>query len=251
MTPAFHVSSPETGTTYSIYVESPTGDQAGANLAPMVFLDADDQFQTAVAAYRQLRATNAVRPLLLVGVGYGASYSKPGNHRGRDYTPVNHSDEPSSGGADTFLRFLTTTFWTQLQERYAIRNDVRGIGGHSLGALLAVYALLQPKPFFTHFLASAPSLWWADRAILEQAKRTRDAISVLPAKLFLGLGERDSKSMTGDLALLEHQLAERPFDGLVVESKRFPRKNHFNVLPEAFSAGLSYLFPAAVESRDR
>jgi predicted alpha/beta superfamily hydrolase len=243
MKPAFTVASPETGTDYVIHVEPPEAEPMAAKLTPVVFLDGDDQFEAAVAAYRRQRLANAVAPLLLVGIGYGASYSKPGNQRGRDYTPVHHSDEPSSGGADAFLKFLTSTFWTQLGERFSIRSDVRGIGGHSLGALLAVHALLQPQPFFTHALASAPSLWWADRAILGYAKRFRYTTDVLPAKLFLSVGERDSQSMTGDLLLFEQQLAERPFNGLVVESKRFPRKNHFNVLPEAFSAGLSYLFP--------
>jgi hypothetical protein len=37
--------------------------------------------------------------------------------------------------------------------------------------------------------------------------------------------------MTGDLRLLEQPLAAAPFSGLTVYSQRFPRLNHFNVLP--------------------
>ena len=48
--------------------------------------------------------------------------------------------------------------------------------------------------------------------------------------------------MTGDLTLLEQQLAARPFTGLELTVRRFPGRNHFNVLPEAFGAGLTDLF---------
>ena len=48
--------------------------------------------------------------------------------------------------------------------------------------------------------------------------------------------------MTGDLALLEKQLAAKPFRELEIISRRFPRLNHFNVVPKAFAAGLAALF---------
>ena len=48
--------------------------------------------------------------------------------------------------------------------------------------------------------------------------------------------------MTGDLALLEQQLAAQPFTGLEVISRRFPGKDHYNVVPDAFAAGLRELF---------
>jgi len=48
--------------------------------------------------------------------------------------------------------------------------------------------------------------------------------------------------MTGDLALLEAQLAERPFAALEIVSRRFAARDHYNVLPESFRAGLHALF---------
>ena len=48
--------------------------------------------------------------------------------------------------------------------------------------------------------------------------------------------------MTGDLALLERRLSERPFAGLEVVSEHFPGKNHYNVLPDEFRGGLRGLF---------
>lgn len=242
MSPAFKLHSAETGTLYSIYADAPDTASKAGPFPAVLFMDADDQFAPALAAYRSLRAEQAIPPLVLIGVGYGASYMKPANRRGRDYTPVAHTDEPSSGGADAFLAFLTTTLWSELSQRYPLDPARRSIAGHSLGSLLVLHALFQPQPFFTHHLASAPSIWWAERAILAQAQRLRTAQSVLPAELFLAVGEKDTASMTGDLTLLEQQLASQPFDHLTVTSRRFAGRNHYNVLPDAFRTGLTTLF---------
>ncbi len=242
MKPTFTLRSRETGTDYVIQVEQTDSLEAPTPRPVVLFMDGDDQFDTGVAEYRKLRAENAVRPLLLVGVGYGASYSHSANRRGRDYTPVAHGDEPSSGGADNFLEFLTKTLSPELSRRYPVDAHSSGIAGHSLGSLLVLHALFQPKPFFSRYLASAPSIWWADRAILAQARALRAQQTTLSAKLFLSVGASDSDSMTGDLTLLENALAEKPFEKLEVVSKRFPERNHYNVLPDAFRSGLAELF---------
>lgn len=248
MPATFPLASPETGTTYHIRVNPPETRDV---LPAILFMDGDDQFGAAVAAYREKRAIGAVPPLLLVGVGYGASYLRPANRRGRDYTPVAHPDEPGSGGGDAFLRFLTATLWPELAQRHRLDPARRGIAGHSLGSLLVLHALFQPRPTFTHFLASAPSIWWADRAILRQAEVLRARQSTLPGRLFLSVGDQDTPSMTGDFALLEQQLAAHPFGGLIVTSRHFPHHNHYDGLPAAFAAGLATLFgpgPAPIDS---
>jgi uncharacterized protein len=243
MKPAFKLDSPETGTKYWIYVSAPDVKRARSPWPVVLFMDGDNQFKPAVEAYRALRKAKQVPPLLLVGVGYGASYFKDTNKRGRDYTPTHSSFEPTSGGAKAFLKFLTATLWPELARRYPVNSrGTRGIAGYSLGSLLVLYALFQAKPFFTHYLAGSPAVWWDDRDILRQAKRLRARKAALRAGLFLSVGEKDSESMTGDLALLEAQLAKKPFKGLDRTSRRFAGRNHFNALPDAFRAGLATLF---------
>ncbi|HET7535273.1 MAG TPA: alpha/beta hydrolase-fold protein [Candidatus Didemnitutus sp.] len=241
--PAFTLQSSETATDYWIFVEEEkTSPRPPSYAGAVLFMDGDDMFAAAAAAYRKQRAANAVPPLLIVGVGYGGGFGKPANKRGRDYTPVAHHYEPASGGADAFLRFLTTTLWPELDRRYSLAGATRGVAGHSLGSLLVLHALFQPKPFFSHFLASAPSVWWADRAILTQADKLQAQQAGLPARLFLCIGEQDSESSLDDLRVLEQQLAAKPFRGLEVSVQRIPDRNHYNVLPEAFAAGLGALF---------
>ncbi len=240
MKPAFKILSLETGTEYSIYVEEPKGTDGPWPV--ILFMDGDDQFSAAVDAYRKASDAGTVPRVLLVGVGYGASYSKSANKRGRDYTQTAHSDEPTSGGAAKFMEFVTQTLWVDLTKRYSLDEKRRGIGGHSLGSLFVLYALWQQPLFFTHYLASAPSIWWDDRNILQLAAQRHAKSAALPVRLFLSVGEKDSASMTGDLALLELQLTTKPFSGLDVTTRIFALRNHFNVLPDAFRAGLEYLF---------
>ena len=238
----FILHSPQTGTDYSIQVAAPAAAREPGPWPAIAFMDGDDQFKYAVAAYRAARTAGEVPPLLLVGVGYGASYTKPGNRRLRDYTPTAMATEPESGGADAFVSFLADTLWPELARRHPLRDDRRGLAGHSLGSLLVLHALFQRAPRFNRFLASAPSLWWDERSLLRLATTRRDSTSELPARLFLGVGTEDTPSMTGDLALLEAQLAVRPFAALEIVSRHFTGRDHYNVLPVSFREGLNALF---------
>lgn len=234
--PAFILSSPETGTDYRIHIRKPN---APGPWTAVVILDGDDMFTHAVKAREKSDVTT---PLLIAGVGYGGSFAKPVNKRARDYTPVRAHEEPTSGGALRFRRFLKQTLWPELARRYPLRDDVRGLAGYSMGGLLVLDALFQPKPFFTHHLAGSPSIWWGDAAILTQVARIHTRNPALAGKLFLSVGEKDSKSMTGDLTLLENQLKSLGFPNLELTIRRFPRKNHFTSLPVAFTTGLAALF---------
>ncbi len=150
--------------------------------------------------------------------------------------------EAGSGGADAFLRFVAGELWPELERRYPVEPALRGLAGHSLGSLLALHALFQHQAFFNRVLASAPALWWDDRALLcRTAKLQRNDFRV-PARLFLGIGQNDTASMLAEYEMLEDQLAARPLAGLEVISRRFPGRDHYNVLPDAFGQGLRALF---------
>jgi predicted alpha/beta superfamily hydrolase len=243
MRATFTLPDPQTGTTYHLYAEATADESADATPAVLV-MDGDDQFKAAVKGYHRARRDGRVPPLVLVGVGYGASYTKPGNFRVRDYTPTAISTETGSGGADGFLAFLQETLWPEIARRYRVREDVRGIAGHSLGSLLVVQALLQPPLFFNRLLASAPSLWWDDKAVICAAQKVQRTGVARPARLYLSVGEEDTTSMTTDLEQFEQQLSAAPFPSLEVITQRFPGRDHYNVLEDAYAAGLTSLFGA-------
>ena len=248
LAPAFYLNG--LGTRYSLYVEPPAvrpeADGADSRPWPVVLcLDGDDQFGTLRTARAALAVRRGFPDLLLVGIGYGASYRDPANRRLRDYTPCPIEGGESGGGADAFLEFLSGEVWPELARRYPIEPYVRGIAGHSLGALFGLHALFKPQPFFNRILASAPSIWWGARAVLAQALALQATQTALAAHVFLSVGGKDSESMQADLDLLEAQLETKPFPQLVVSRARFPGKNHFNAIEAGFRSGLEALFPVS------
>jgi predicted alpha/beta superfamily hydrolase len=238
---AFVSYSKETGTDYYIYVDGPDPARVKGTCPGILLMDGDYFFDPAARASRSLAEAGRIPPAYVIGVGYGVGFGKPGNFRGRDYTPTASADEPTSGGADRFLDYLTATLWPELARRYPLRAKGHAIAGHSLGSLLVLHALFQARPFFDLALASAPSIWWDNRSILGLISKLRARHASLEGSLYLGVGENDSPSMSSDMGLLEKQLKDRPFKGLRVVSEVFPARDHYDVLPFTIGAGLASL----------
>jgi predicted alpha/beta superfamily hydrolase len=239
--PAFVSRSPQTGTDYRIYVDAPDPARAPGPWPAVLLMDGDFLFDFAVEACRPLAASGRIPPTAVIGVGYGASFGEPGNFRGRDYTPTASTDEPSSGGADLFIDYLSGSLWPELSRRYPLRAAGRVLAGHSLGSLVVLRALFRKDPFFSLALAGAPSIWWDNRSILGLISELRDRQAGLPGRLYLGVGTEDTPSMLGDIDLLRKQLGGRPFSGLEVETQTFPGRDHYDSAPEIMRGGLSYL----------
>jgi predicted alpha/beta superfamily hydrolase len=238
--PAFISHSDALETDYAVFVEAPQGREP---CPAVVFLDGDYIFDIAAKTYRTLRKQGLIAPAAIVAVGYGHSFNEPGNHRGRDYTPSASPEEPESGGADAFLGHLTGSLWPELARRYPLREDQRIIAGHSLGGLFALHALFQAKPFFKGALIGAPSIWWDRRNFLGYLAKLRSQKPVLPARLFLGIGEEDTVSMREDFDLLVAQLDGNRFQGLELIPRKFSKRNHYDVAPLLIAEGLRALLP--------
>lgn len=237
----FVLSSAELKTDYHLFVaRSPDAHAA----SPVVLvLDGDDQFRFAAETAEELERSKEIAPLVLVGVGYGGSYRSPLNRRVRDYTPTQPKDEPMpGGGAAAFHAFLEQKLMPELRRRLEVRADNVALTGHSLGSLFGLYAMAQTTPIFDRFLISSPSIWWDDRAVLNDVRSAATHPIEKPVKAFISVGEADTPSMTGDLKLLEDELRAHPRAGLQYVFERFPEKDHYNVLPTAFRAGLSWLY---------
>jgi predicted alpha/beta superfamily hydrolase len=117
---------------------------------------------------------------LIVGVGYAADdLLTPMFRRARDLTPptplANIPPNPALppprdedyGGAEDFYRFLVEELRPSIARAYSIDEQDQTLFGHSLGGLFTLKVMFDHPTSFRTFAASSPSIWWNNRALLE------------------------------------------------------------------------------------
>jgi predicted alpha/beta superfamily hydrolase len=151
-------------------------------------------------AERLIRA-GLVEPLIVVGV------YNTGEQRMAEYTPV--ADPKHGGGqADLYGRLLVEELKPRIDAEFRTRTDAAstGLGGSSLGGLVSLYLGLKYPNVFGRLAVVSPSVWWADRAILE-------TVAALPARtgqrIWVDVGTKEGKSATPDTRRLRDALAAK------------------------------------------
>jgi hypothetical protein len=119
------------------------------------------------------------RSAVVVGVGYPSDNPlELGLVRRRDLTPPTplaaipqmpgwpESKAEDYGGAEDFHGFLTEELEPLIAASFPIDPADKTLFGHSLGGLFTLHALLNHPQSYRNFVASSPSIWWNQRAIL-------------------------------------------------------------------------------------
>jgi len=132
-----------------------------ANLSqhyPVLYvLDGEIEGQAAIAVTRFYASTGQLPPMIVVAVR--------NTQRTRDLTPAAVAgftplpDVGPSGGADAFLGFLSDELIPWVNQGYRTA-PMRVLVGHSLGGLLAFYALANRPQLFTGYIVMEPATWW-------------------------------------------------------------------------------------------
>ena len=139
-------------------------------------------------AERQICSGRAC-PAIIVGI-----HNSPA--RMREYTPSRDAEVGDGGGADRYLDFVTRELKPFIDSRFRTLRGPQntGIGGSSLGGLLALHAGLTRPNVFGKVLAMSPSLWWNNREMIDRVARTPNLPSL---RLYLDSGgPRDGKANT-------------------------------------------------------
>lgn len=98
-------------------------------------------------------------PMILVGI-----VSKD---REKDYLPSPSKDYPTGGGADKFLKFISSELVPYIDSTYPATSE-RCVIGHSAGGLFAIYALENEPELFDSFICIDPSLWYDDQSYVKK-----------------------------------------------------------------------------------
>ncbi|MCR0983222.1 alpha/beta hydrolase [Roseomonas populi] len=228
---------------------------------PVLFLaDGGAAFPTAaeIARLRTGRGAKDVGPGLVVGLGHAGEGPYDRAARTRDYTPSFPAAPAGTGGADAFLDFILGDLLPELERRFPVDRARLALFGHSFGGLLALYAFLSRPGLFHRVAAASPSLWFAEGAPMEMARRFAAAPPPAGAGSSLlltvgGLEEADDGTPRGPVRVAR-RMVTRARDlatilrggGVSVDFTEFPGENHGSVLPAALSRAVPFALPPAL-----
>lgn len=167
---SYRIESRILGETRVIDVSLPASYQSDSSRRYPLLLVLDGEFEHQIAAsiVRFYAETGQVPEMIVVGVR--------NTKRARDMTTpgvagfeVPPEVSGDAGGAERFLSFLGDELVPYLEQRYRT-TPLHVITGHSLGGLLAIYALGKRPELFTGYILMEPSAWWNRGHEVEQAK---------------------------------------------------------------------------------
>lgn len=155
----------------------------GQNLFEPTTAFAGVHWQVGETASR-LIAEEKIAPLIVVGI------DNTGRNRLREYIPYRSSDPRVIGPQGThYPNFVRHEVMPLIEEYYSVARgpENTGLGGSSLGGLITLYSQLVEPGVFGRLLIESPSLFVADRKILEECRQFRD----WPPRVYLGTGTHE------------------------------------------------------------
>jgi predicted alpha/beta superfamily hydrolase len=258
-----------TGKNYRVSIALPFNyDDASMNVAPfdkplaawpvVYLLDSDWYFGMITDMVRIMAWGGRTTDAIIVGIGYLEEESiletwrKGLASRTHDLTPLQSeiSEKYNSewlkmdvktGGGNEFYHFITQELVPLIDQEYRTDPEKRILAGHSHGGLFALFAMFQNPGFFSRYIASSPSLDFADNIMFTlegvyARKHTR-----LPAQVYLAAGEleqgTDDTTLT-DMYRFAALLESRKYKGFSLTRQVFLDNNHCEVTAPAFQAGL-------------
>jgi predicted alpha/beta superfamily hydrolase len=97
--------------------------------------------------------------------------------------------------------FLIHEIMPFIQRTYRIARGAKntGLGGSSLGALIALYTVVARPGIFGRLLLESPSLFVSNRQLLKDSR----AVSSWPQRIFLGVGTQESGQRERDQRIVD------------------------------------------------
>ena len=248
------------GKDYQLYISFPSGySTKDTTKYPVLYvLDGRGSFPLFKTLREAMDLGNELEKVIIVGIGRGRDPASWYINRMYDYTPSldTISDRKSekqfgfpngaikSGGAEKFLKCITTEIIPYVETHYKTTND-RGITGHSLGGLFTTYCLLNSTGVFSRYGINSPSLWWNNDELLNQAdslftkNKTWD---ISPVKVFISVGQKEGPSMVPTMVKLSTMLEARAYKNVTLTWHIFQDETHLSVVPTSLSRTLSVLY---------
>ncbi len=265
-----------TGRDYRVFIDIPGGEPPAGGFPVVYLLDGNLHFTPFVGMTRGFAMAGETRPAVVVGVGYPTADPLAAmTSRFRDLSlPASEAwlatlgwtapgmTVDNIGGVDDFLAVLEREIRPAVAAVAKVDPADQTLFGHSLAGHAVLRALFTAPGAYRAFIASSPSIWWADDAVLAEEAALADRMAAAGARprVLLEVGEREAfpdraalahfatreeaeasagrARMVGNVADLGARLAALP--GCVVDTVVFSGEGHATVIPAALCRALQF-----------
>lgn len=228
-----------------IWIYLPANHTPNGNYPVMYVLDGDRSFTYSSGLVRQFAENGKMPNIILVGI--------LNTNRDRDLSPTHVEKDfrgnpqpflKTTGGGDTFLKFMRTELAPYIEKNYT-SSKFRIFTGHSLGGLMAVHALLEHSDFYNAFIAIDPSLWWDDGIMIKRL--TQQLTKKRNTKNTFYMSSANNDNADGNFMLppqIEFMEKLAKWDSHTLNSKRdyYDQDHHGSVDLISFYNGLEFIF---------
>ena len=224
-----------------VLVRTPAGYETNQAHYPVLYMTDGDAHMGHTASTIEFLVQNGRIPdLIVVGV--------TNTDRTRDLTPVKSTDKtpagelrnPTSGGADNFLKFFETELIPLVEEQYRVQ-PYRIFAGHSLGGLFAIHAMISKPALFNSYIAVSPSLQWEHDEALKRAETYLKNQKEMKTSLFVSLGNEPGAIGT-DFDSFKELLSKTKIKGFEWQAERMADEDHGSVVLRSHYFGLRKIF---------
>ena len=167
----------------------------GQNLFEPATAFAGIEWQVDETADRLIRG-GAVPPMIIVGM------DNTGKDRVREYMP-HRSVHPMILRVQGryYPNFLTKEVMPFVERNYRVATgpENTGLGGSSLGALIALYTAMARPELIGRLLLESPALWVSGRQAIKQSREVR----IWPERIFLAMGTAETGSPERNRSLVD------------------------------------------------
>lgn len=178
-------------------------------------------------------------PMIIVAVDHA------GIGRLDEYTPVQDAKHKGGGRADDYTRMLIEELKPVIDESFRTLTDApnTGIAGSSLGGLVALHAAMTRPDVFGRIAAMSPSVWWGNRAILDEI----EAFDGPPPRLWADTGGREGLEALQNARELRDRITAKGWGDEVFRYYEDRRADHSERAWERrVRTVLEFLFPISV-----
>lgn len=235
----------KSGQRYDLLVSLPEDYSTTGKRYPVLYVLDGWHFPLLAFLQNNNRYSERMGPVIMVNISHVPA-AEAMRLRSMDFTPTPITRAPEGGHAAEFLNFLEQEVIPLVERTYHADPGDRGLLGHSLGGLFALYALVERPGLFQRIVAASPVADWDNRLIFGRA---REKLKSLPSPVRIALTAGDEADVfghgitlaTSDFAAL---LSELRIANLEVRYRHFAGENHNSVRLVSFPFALYWVYRA-------